>query len=60
VAPYIPAAKFVLMTPYQDMDHRIALTAWGFLDMFDTFDGTRVKAFIDTFTCNFNVEHFCK
>jgi hypothetical protein len=51
---------FVLMTPYTDMDHRIALTAWGFLDEFDQFDQARVQDFIKTFECNFNVEKFCK
>lgn len=49
----------VLMTPYPDMDHHIALTAWGFLATFDTFDQAHVKAFIDAFQCNFDPEHFC-
>jgi hypothetical protein len=47
------------MTPYADMDGRIALTAWGFLDTFEEFDAARVQKFIDTFECNFDPEHFC-
>jgi hypothetical protein len=49
----------VLMTPYALMDSRIALTAWGYLDAFEEFDEARVRAFIDTFECNFDPEHFC-
>ena len=51
--------KRVLMTPYADMNHRIALTTWGFLDTFEEFDAARVQEFIDTFECNFDPEHFC-
>jgi hypothetical protein len=52
--------KFVLMTPYPSMKNRIALTAWQFLDAFDTFDGARVQKFIDAFVCHTDSEHFCK
>jgi len=38
--------KLVLMIPYEQMEHRIALTAWRTLDAFDQFDGKRVQAFI--------------
>jgi hypothetical protein len=55
----IASGKRVLMTPYADMDGRIALTAWGFLDTFEEFDAARVQKFIDTFECNFDPEHFC-
>jgi hypothetical protein len=51
--------KRVLMTPYAAMDHRIALTAWQFLDEFDEFDAQRVRTFIDTFYCHTNLEGFC-
>jgi hypothetical protein len=51
--------SFVMMTPYTEMDHRIALTAWGFLDEFDEFEQERIQAFLSTFECNFNVEKFC-
>ena len=37
----------VVMSPYPDMDSRIALTAWTFLDAFDEFDERRITAFID-------------
>ena len=49
----------VLMTSYSLMDRRIALTAWGYLDTFEEFDEARVRAFIDTFECNFDPEGFC-
>lgn len=49
----------VLMTPYSQMDSRIALTAWGYLDTFEEFDEARVRAFIGTFECSFDPEHFC-
>jgi hypothetical protein len=51
--------KRVVMTPYADMDQRIALTAWQFLDTFDEFDADRVRTFIDTFYCHTNLEGFC-
>lgn len=51
--------KRVLMTPYPSMEHRIALTTWGFLDTFDEFDAARVESFIDTFECNYDPENFC-
>ncbi|MDO8615097.1 MAG: DUF3105 domain-containing protein [Dehalococcoidia bacterium] len=52
--------KLVLMTPYPSMEHRIALTAWQFLDAFDEFDGDRVQQFIDTFVCHTDTERVCK
>jgi hypothetical protein len=36
----------VLLAPYPDMRHRIALTAWTRLDAFDTFDEGRIQRFI--------------
>ena len=53
------SGKKVLMTPYPDMDNRIALTAWQFLDVFDEFDAQRVRTFVDTFYCHTNLEGFC-
>jgi hypothetical protein len=53
------AGNRVVMTPYDGMDHHIALTAWGFLDAFDDFDGERVRLFIETFECNYDPENFC-
>ena len=37
----------VLMSPYPDMDSKIALTAWTFIEELDEFDEDRVKDFID-------------
>ena len=36
----------VLMSPYPDMETRIALTAWTFIDKFDEFDEQRISDFI--------------
>jgi hypothetical protein len=52
--------KSVLMTPYPEMDHRIALTSWNHLDTFDEFDAERVRMFIETFECAFDPEGFCR
>jgi len=51
--------KRVVMAPYADMEHTIALTAWQFLDAFDQFEAQRVRTFIDTFYCHTNLERFC-
>ncbi len=59
VSSEIGAGQQVLMTPYENMEDRIALTAWGFLDAFDEFDAERVRKFIETFECNYNPEGFC-
>jgi len=53
------SGKRVLMTPYAEMEQRIGLTAWQFLDAFDEFDAQRVRIFIDTFYCHTNLEGFC-
>ena len=37
----------VMMSPNPDMDSRIALTAWTFIDQFEGFDEQRIKDFID-------------
>ena len=38
----------VLMSPYPDMDSRIALTAWTFIDKFDVFDEERISEFVNS------------
>jgi hypothetical protein len=38
----------VLMSPYPDMDARIALTAWTFIDRFDEFDEKRISEFVNS------------
>jgi hypothetical protein len=38
----------VLMSPYPDMDTRIALTAWSFLDQFEVFDEDRIGDFVNS------------
>lgn len=39
-------ANKVVMSPYPDMETRIALTSWTFLDAFDEFDQDRTEAFV--------------
>ncbi len=36
----------LLMSPYPDMDARIALTAWTFIDKFEEFDEQRIRDFM--------------
>ena len=36
----------VFLSPYPEMDTRIALTAWTFIDKFNELDEERIKAFI--------------
>jgi len=38
----------VLVSPYSDMENKIALTAWEYLDAFDVFDKKRIMLFIET------------
>ena len=50
--------KLVLMVPYQEMGHPIAMTAWRTLDTLDEFDAARIQAFIDHYERLFNPEGF--
>jgi Protein of unknown function (DUF3105) len=36
--------RHLVITPYQDMDHAIAVVAWGYVDEMDQFDGDRIMA----------------
>ena len=36
----------VILSPYPEMDTKIALTAWTFLDKFDEFELQRIEDFI--------------
>ena len=38
----------VLVSPYPDMDNKIALTAWEYLDVLDVLDKERIELFIET------------
>ena len=38
----------IIVSPYPEMDSRIAVTAWTFRDGFDEFDRERIEAFIDS------------
>ena len=38
----------LLMSPYPDMDTKIALTAWTFLDQFEVFDEARISDFVSS------------
>ncbi len=54
----VAAGKLVVMTPYPDMEQRIALTAWRTLDAFAEFDEARVRDFIERHERAFNPEGF--
>lgn len=47
--PLYPSSSKLVVAPYYDMQTRIALTAWGRIDTFDTFDEARVKRFVDEY-----------
>jgi hypothetical protein len=51
---------YIVLTPYAEMDNRIALTAWQNLDSFDEFDEKRIEAFIKSFECKFDPENACR
>jgi Protein of unknown function (DUF3105) len=36
--------RHLAITPYQDMDHMIAVVAWGYIDEMDQFDPDRIMA----------------
>jgi Protein of unknown function (DUF3105) len=40
----VPSVKHLAITPYQDMDHAIAVVAWGYVDEMDQMDKDRVMA----------------
>jgi Protein of unknown function (DUF3105) len=40
-----PGTRKMLVTSYQDMDHAIAVVAWGWIDELDGFDKERILAF---------------
>ena len=44
---YFQRGEEIIVSPYPDMDTRIALTAWTFLDAFDEYDDERIRAFIN-------------
>lgn len=39
----------VILAPYPNMPHRIAVTAWGRLDAFDDVDADRIMRFIEAY-----------
>ncbi len=41
-------AKRIIVIPRPNLDTRIALTAWNYIDKFDVFDKARIEKFIDT------------
>lgn len=59
VQPALAGGESIIMTPYSNMDERIALSAWQHLDKFNEFDAERVMTFIETFECRFDPEGFC-
>ena len=48
----------LLMSPYPDMETRIALTAWNFIDQFDEFDEDRIREFVSAHESSPNAPEF--
>ncbi|MEA3059695.1 MAG: hypothetical protein QOE50_1107 [Sphingomonadales bacterium] len=40
----VPGVRHLVITPYQDMDHAVAVVAWGYVDEMDQMDKDRVMA----------------
>jgi hypothetical protein len=40
----VGGVRHLVITPYQDMDHAIAVVAWGYVDEMDQMDADRVMA----------------
>ena len=36
--------RHLAITPYEDMDHAIAVVSWGYVDEMDQFDGDRIMS----------------
>jgi hypothetical protein len=40
----VPGVRHLVITPYQDMDHALAVVAWGYIDELDQMDKDRIIA----------------
>ena len=60
VDPRLDDGMYIVLAPYPQMDSRIALTAWQYLDAFDEFDPARIEEFIASFECKFDPENACR
>ena len=38
--------KGIIVAPYNNIENRISLTSWGWIDTFDDFDELRIDDFI--------------
>ncbi len=48
-----------VMTPDTTMTHRIALTAWQYMDTMDEVDEERIRTFLERFECHYDPEGGC-
>jgi hypothetical protein len=46
LASLVGTGSEIVMSPYPDMDSRIALTAWTYIDKLDELDEERIRTFI--------------
>ena len=46
LASLVGTGSEIVMSPYPDMDSRIALTAWTYIDQLDALDEERIRTFI--------------
>jgi hypothetical protein len=47
--PRYPQSAKLVVAPYYDMPSRVALTAWGRIDMLDGYDEARIARFVDAY-----------
>ena len=45
----VDGLNLIFMAPYDNMEHTIALTAWGRIDTFDDYDEKRIRSFIKAY-----------
>ena len=58
VQPQIDGGKNVVVSPFAEMERRIALTAWTKLQTLDEFNEPAIRAFIERFDRAYNPEGF--
>jgi hypothetical protein len=59
VQPAVAEGYHVVMTPDATMEHRLAVTAWQFMDTMDEVDTERLRTFVETFECHYDPEGTC-
>jgi hypothetical protein len=58
VQPLVQQNKNVIVSPFPEMEHRIAMTAWTRLQTMDQFNEQAIRAFIERYDRAYNPENF--